>query len=34
MKTEANKNLTEIFKEMSAIYQYLGDDERLRSLAY
>ncbi|TAL58156.1 MAG: DNA polymerase/3'-5' exonuclease PolX [Bacteroidetes bacterium] len=34
MKSEANKELSRIFKEMSAIYQYIGVGERFRALAY
>jgi DNA polymerase (family 10) len=34
MRTTANKNLEHIFREMSAIYQYMGGDDRFRALAY
>lgn len=34
MSSEINNQLAFIFKEMSAIYKYMGTDERFRSLSY
>lgn len=34
MQTQINKNLSTIFKDISSIYQYIGGEERFRSLAY
>lgn len=34
MPQETNQKLASIFKEMSAIYKYMGTDERFRSISY
>lgn len=34
MQSETNKIISQIFKDMSAIYRYIGGDERFRALAY
>jgi DNA polymerase (family 10) len=34
MKSDNNKQLAKIFKEMSSIYQYMGGNDRFRALAY
>lgn len=34
MKQENNKTLSRLFKEMSAMYKYIGGDDRFRALAY
>lgn len=34
MKNEVNKKLHQLFKQMSAMYKYLGGEDRFRALAY